>query len=192
MHEAARALEPVVEQEILESVRTVELLYADETAWKEHARVLWLWVFTCATATLFIVGRRTRAMVQHVLGEHFRNWLMSDGYGADRDHDQRLRCFAHLLRKAHGLEESLDAQAKQFGRQVLEVLETVIAAVYDARGDPPPRGCARDRPPCSTRCSRRAGRSPPMPRTRKPARSPASCSTTGIRSGSCSTIPSCR
>jgi hypothetical protein len=25
---------------------------------------LWLWVFTCATATLFIVGRRTREMVQ--------------------------------------------------------------------------------------------------------------------------------
>ena len=136
VHEAARALEPVVEQEILESVRNVELLYADETAWKEHGRVLWLWVFTCATATLFIVGRRTRAMVQHVLGEHFRNWLMSDGYGAYRDHDQRLRCFAHLLRKAHGLEESLDAQAQQFGRQVLDVLETVIAAVYDARGDP--------------------------------------------------------
>lgn len=87
-------------------------------------------------ATLFLVGRRTRAMVQHVLGEHFRNWLMSDGYCAYRDHDQRLRCFAHLLRKAHGLEESLDAQAQQLGRQVLDVLETVITAVYDARGDP--------------------------------------------------------
>jgi len=136
VHEAARAVEPVVEQEILESVRNVEVLYADETTWKEHGRVLWLWVFTCATATLFIVGRRTRAMVQHVLGEHFRNWLMSDGYGAYRDLDQRLRCLAHLIRKAHGLEESLDAQAQQFGRHVLDVIEAVIAAVYAARGDP--------------------------------------------------------
>jgi len=41
-------------------VRQVELLYADETAWKEHGRLLWLWVFTCATGTLSIVGRRTR------------------------------------------------------------------------------------------------------------------------------------
>jgi hypothetical protein len=32
VHEAARALEPVVEKEILETVRNVELLHADETA----------------------------------------------------------------------------------------------------------------------------------------------------------------
>lgn len=136
IHEAARAVEPVVEQEILAHVREVELLYADETAWKEHGRLLWLWVFTCATATLFIVGRRTREMVQRVLGEHFRNWLMSDGYCVYRDIDQRLRCLAHLIRKAHGLEESLDAHAQAFGRHVLDVIETVIAAVYDARGTP--------------------------------------------------------
>jgi transposase len=136
VHEAARAVEPVVEQEILVQVRNVELLYADETAWKEHGRLLWLWVFTCATATLFIVGRRTRKMVQHVLGEHFNNWLMSDGYHVYRDRDQRLRCLAHLLRKAHGLAESLEPQAQAFGHHVLDVLETVIAAVYEARGAP--------------------------------------------------------
>ncbi len=136
VHEAARAVEPVVEQEILAQVRNVELLYADETAWKEHGRLLWLWVFTCATATLFIVGRRTRRMVQRVLGEHFNNWLMSDGYCVYRDIDQRLRCLAHLIRKAHGLEESLEPQAQAFGRHVLDVIETVIAAVYDARGAP--------------------------------------------------------
>ena len=136
IHEAARAVEPVLEQEILAHVRQVELLYADETAWKEHGRLLWLWVFTCATATLFIVGRRTREMVQRVLGEHFRNWLMSDGYCVYRDIDQRLRCLAHLIRKAQGLEDSLDPRARAFGRHVLDVIETVIAAVYDARGAP--------------------------------------------------------
>jgi transposase len=72
-------------------VRQVELLYADETAWKEHGRLLWLWVFTCATGTLSIVGRRTREMVQHALGEHLCDWLMSDGYCVYRDLDQRLR-----------------------------------------------------------------------------------------------------
>jgi transposase len=50
VHEAARALEPVVDQEILEHVRNVELLpapnRADATTWKEHGRLLWLWVFT--------------------------------------------------------------------------------------------------------------------------------------------------
>lgn len=52
VHEAARAVEPVVENKIQEAVSNVERLYADETSWKEHGKQLWLWVFTCATATL--------------------------------------------------------------------------------------------------------------------------------------------
>ena len=138
VHEAARAVEPVVEHEILEAVRNVELLHADETAWKEHGKLLWLWVFTCTTATLFIVGRRTRAMVCGVLGEHFDNWLMSDGYSVYRDFDQRLRCLAHIIRKAHGLEDSFDQPAQRFGSHVLGVIETIIEGVYAARGGAPP------------------------------------------------------
>jgi transposase len=103
IHEAARAVEPVVEEEIREAVRNIELLYADETSWKEHGRLLWLWVFACVTATLFIVGRRTREVVRQALGDAFRGWLMSDGYWAYRDLDQRLRCLAHLIRKARDL-----------------------------------------------------------------------------------------
>jgi hypothetical protein len=58
IHEAGRAVAPVVEAEIQAAVRNVELVYADETSWKEHGQLLWLWVFTCATATLFVVGKR--------------------------------------------------------------------------------------------------------------------------------------
>ena len=144
IHEAGRAVAPVVDAEIQATVRNAELLYADETSWKEQGRLLWLWVFTCASATLFIVGRRSREVVRHVLGEAFRNWLMSDGYWAYREIDQRLRCLAHLIRKAHGLEDSLDRTAQRFGTQILHVIETVIAAVYDARGAPPDGGL-RDR-----------------------------------------------
>jgi len=46
LHEAARALEPVVEEQLLAEVRNSDLLHADETSWKEHGRLLWLWVFT--------------------------------------------------------------------------------------------------------------------------------------------------
>jgi transposase len=136
VHEAARALEPVVEQEILTTVRNVELAYADETSWKEHGKLLWLWVFTCATATLFIVGRRTRAMVQQVLGEGFRGWLMSDGYWAYRELDQRLRCLPHIIRKARALEEGFEAEGRALGRHVLDVIAAVMQVVYEARGTP--------------------------------------------------------
>jgi hypothetical protein len=145
IHEAGRAVAPVVEAEIQEAVRNVELLYADETSWKEHGRLLWLWVFTCATATLFIVGRRSREVVRQVLGDGFRNWLMSDGFWAYRNIDQRLRCLAHLIRKAHGLEDSLDRPAQRFGTHILQVIATVIAAVYEARGGAPPEGGLRER-----------------------------------------------
>jgi len=137
IHEAGRAVEPVVEQEIRSAIREVELVYADETSWKEHGQLLWLWVFTCATVTFFIVGKRSREMVQRVLGESFEHWLMSDGYGVYREYTWRLRCLAHIVRKARGLEESMDRDARRFGKHVLSVLETVMDAVYRARGSPP-------------------------------------------------------
>ena len=59
---------PVVEAERYAAVRNVELLSAEETSWKEPGRLLWLWVFTCATATLFVVGKRSVAVVRQVLG----------------------------------------------------------------------------------------------------------------------------
>jgi hypothetical protein len=148
VHEAGRAVEPVVEAEILQNVRDIELIYADETSWKQDGQLLWLWVFTCATATLFIVGRRSRAIVRKVLGETFRNWLMSDGYHVYRDFDQRLRCLAHLIRKAHGLEDGYDREGQRFGSHILQVMETVIDAVYSARGGaPPPEGLRQHHAP---------------------------------------------
>jgi len=137
IHEAGRAVEPVVEQEIRSAIREVELVYADETSWKEHGQLLWLWVFTCASVTFFIVGERSRELVQRVLGESFEHWLMSDGYGVYREYTWRLRCLAHIIRKARGLEQSLDREARCFGEHVLNVLETVMEAVYQARGAPP-------------------------------------------------------
>jgi hypothetical protein len=137
LHEAGRASEPVVHEQIEPLVRQAELAYADETSWKEHAQRLWLWVFSCATATLFVVGRRTQEVVRQVLGEQFAGWLMSDGYGVYRGYDWRLRCLAHLIRKARGLEQSLEGQAHRFGQKTLEVLETLMAAVYAAREGPP-------------------------------------------------------
>jgi len=137
IHEAGRAVEPVVTEQIEEAVRQAELVYADETGWKEHGRPLWLWVFTCATASLFVVGQRTREVVVRVLGEQFAHWLMSDGYGVYRQYDWRLRCLAHLIRKARGLEQSFEAEAHRFGEKTLQVLETLMAAVYAAREGPP-------------------------------------------------------
>lgn len=138
LHEAGRAVEPVVERDILPLIREAELLHVDETGWKQGKQLLWLWVFTCTTATLFTIGRRSRRMLHTILGEAFVGWLMSDGFWAYRDYDRRLRCLAHLLRKARGLDQSLDPLAQRFGAATLALIEDLLHQVYQAREGPQP------------------------------------------------------
>jgi hypothetical protein len=51
--EAQRAVEPVLEEQVLDEILPSDLLDADETSWKERGWLLWQWVFTLATTTLF-------------------------------------------------------------------------------------------------------------------------------------------
>jgi hypothetical protein len=85
----------------------------------------------------YYVAGRGRERVDNVL-DGFSGWLMSDGWIAYRHYPRRLRCWAHLIRKARGLAQSCDRDARRFGQQVLNTLETLMAAVYAAREGPPP------------------------------------------------------
>lgn len=134
LHEAAAALAPV-EDQLVEAVRASGLLHVDETSWPESGRLLWLWVFTTATVTLYYVAGRGKELLENVL-EGFTGWLMSDGWCAYRSFPQRLRCWAHLIRKARGLAKSYHPEARAFGRQVLDTLNALMAAVYSAREGP--------------------------------------------------------
>ena len=135
IEEAARAAAPVEDQLVAEIVAS-DLLHADETPHKEHGEALWLWVFVSAIAVLFLVGYRSREILDNLLGEAFGGWLMSDGYQNYRTYKNRLRCWAHLLRKAKGLEDSLVQEARGFGTQTTELLETLMEAIYRAREGP--------------------------------------------------------
>lgn len=132
--EGGRATAPL-EEEIIEAVQQSGLLFADETGWKENGRLVWLWVLRTATVTLYIIGRRSWDVIADVM-EGFAGWLMSDGYGQYRNYGKRLRCLAHLIRKARGLEESCHPQAAEFGEKVLEILSLFIKGIYSARSTP--------------------------------------------------------
>jgi transposase len=136
LHEAGAAVAPV-EDELVEAVLASTLLHADETPWPEHDQTLWLWVFRSLTVTLYYVAGRGKELLENVL-EGFTGWLMSDGWGAYRHYPRRLRCWAHLIRKARGLVQSGDREARGFGVLVLSTLESLMAAVYAAREGPPP------------------------------------------------------
>ena len=83
-----------------------------------------------------MIGKRS-AQIERVLGEIFPGWLMSDGLKAYRKYLKRLRCWAHLDRKAQGLADSLDAEARRFGEQLLAILKILREEVYRARKKPP-------------------------------------------------------
>jgi len=134
--EAGRAVEPL-EAPLVEEVQHAALAYVDETPWKESGQPLWLWVISTVTVCLYVIGYRSKAILINIFGETFAGWLMSDGYHAYRHFSRRLRCWAHLVRKARGLKESLSGEARGFGQATLEIMEEAMAAIYRAREGPP-------------------------------------------------------
>ncbi|MGB0384181.1 MAG: IS66 family transposase [Ardenticatenaceae bacterium] len=119
-------------EQLIEEIRQSELLHADETGWKENGRLVWLWVLVTVNTTLFLIGSRSWDVIADAL-DGFAGWLMSDGYRTYRRYAKRLRCLAHLIRKARGLAESLDREAQLFGETILSYFSIFIKGIYQAR-----------------------------------------------------------
>lgn len=132
--ECGRAVSPL-EAEIIAEIQKSGLLYVDETGWPENGKLKWLWVLRTATVTLYMIGKRSWDVIADVM-EKFSGWLMSDGYLQYRKYGKRLRCLAHIIRKARGLSESYTPEAAIFGEKVLEIISLFITGIYKARSDP--------------------------------------------------------
>ena len=135
IREAGRAVAPLEDAMVLD-IEEAALLHADETPWKEAGKPLWLWVFVAQYTTLFFIGSRSLEILSNVLTNAFQGNLMTDGYLAYRHLNNRLRCWAHLLRKVQGLTESTDARVARAGKAMQEVLCTLMEAIYRARATP--------------------------------------------------------
>lgn len=136
IHEAARACEPIPAQ-IQAEVQAAALVYADETPHFQAGAVLWLWVLACTHSVLYFIGRRTQEILRGRIGADFAGWLMSDGYVAYREYTQRLRCWAHLIRKARALAETFTPHVQGYGRSLLETFDRLIETIRQARDGPP-------------------------------------------------------
>ena len=125
------------EQELIQAIQQSGLLHADETPWPEQgASSLWLWVFITSQTVLYYISHRGQELVRNLL-EDFIGVLMSDGWQSYRWLAHRLRCWAHLKRKAQGLVDSLNPAAQAFGREVLALWNALREEVYLAREGPP-------------------------------------------------------
>lgn len=136
--ESARALEPV-EVQLIEDICHEALIHADETSHNEAGTRLWLWVFITTSTALFLIGHRTKEIFVNLfdtLTPAFDGDLMSDGYPLYRAYHKRLRCWAHLIRKAKGLCDSYTEESRTYGQQVHDTLNDLIDAMYQAREGP--------------------------------------------------------
>ncbi|MCP5100388.1 MAG: transposase, partial [Chloroflexi bacterium] len=131
--EGGRATAPL-EDEFVAEIEQSELLYVDETGWKENGKTTWLWVLKTMTVTFYLIGSRSWNTIADIM-ENFSGWLMSDGYGQYRKYGKRLRCLAHIIRKARGMSESCHPEAVKFGKKVLTIMNLFISGIYEARGD---------------------------------------------------------
>jgi len=133
IREAGRSVAPL-EDELISDIEKATLVYVDETSWKEAGVLRWLWVFRTLTTVYFSVGKRDSKIFCKILSnERFSGIVMSDGWVVYRQYDNRLRCWAHLIRKARGLSESYNWQASRAGLLMLKLFTTFQDAIYNAR-----------------------------------------------------------
>src|SRR5262249_59971123 len=90
--------------QIREQVRASPVVHADETGWRENGRNGYVWTFSTPTEQVFVRRRRTKEVVDAVLGAAFSGVLVSDFYAAYHHYPGlKQRCWAHLLREIHDL-----------------------------------------------------------------------------------------
>ena len=119
---------------MVEAVAQSPFLHADETGWREGALPLWFWVFRAADVVIYWIGSRAKEMFVNALPEGLSGWLMSDGYSVYRHYENRLRCWAHLLRKARGLAEATCRRTREVGQALLALMARLMENVHLARG----------------------------------------------------------
>ncbi len=137
IHEAGRAAMPV-EVLLIKEVLDSDLLHIDETSWFQKGQLLWLWVFVSTSVVLFKISNRTSYVFHElIINRCFAGWIMTDGYRVYRQYQKRLRCWAHLIRKAQGLKEALNSEAQNFGEKTLTLMDELIKAIKEARESPP-------------------------------------------------------
>jgi len=102
-------LEPVSE-DIRESLKESLVLNIDETGWKSKGERRYLWAFVSPLAVFFsVAASRGSKVLKAILGERFHGVIGSDDHSAYRRYHKEGRrqlCWAHLIRKLKGLQES--------------------------------------------------------------------------------------
>jgi len=87
--------------QIQAAARQAAVLHGDETGWRVDGRTHWLWCFSTAQETLYMIDRsRGGPALRKFFREEFAGTLVSDFWGAYNAvvSSRKQRCLVHLLR----------------------------------------------------------------------------------------------
>lgn len=83
-------------------IQEAKAVYSDETGWRMDGNHWWLWVFTTATGTKYVIeDTRGKGVAENALGKKEDRVIISDGYSAYQNlAGDKQQCWVHLLRVA--------------------------------------------------------------------------------------------
>ena len=109
-----KSVQHVYEKFIIQ-IRNFSNLNIDETSVKVQGKTFWIWIFTTATMTLFVIRKsRHCKVVKEILGENYEGIINCDGwetYKTYQEDNKRVllqRCWAHALREVEAVAEKYD------------------------------------------------------------------------------------
>ena len=118
-------------EEIQDAVLSAKVMFADETGWRVKGKTWWLWCFTTADATYYIIDRcRGRPVLMKFFKREFRGILVSDFWGAYNAIEclAKQKCLPHLLREMLRVEkyETTGRSWQRFAKKLRRLLRDAI------------------------------------------------------------------
>jgi transposase len=134
INRATEAIEPHYVA-IAEIARQASVNHIDETSWKTHGKLRWLWTMTSVVASFFMIHRnRSRAAFEELIGT-WQGILVSDGYALYRNWVHgRQSCLAHLIRRARSISEHPDADIAAVGASIAKELQLLCHMAKEPPG----------------------------------------------------------
>lgn len=134
-------------EQIREEALRSAVLHGDETGWRVNGQTHWLWCFSAADLTFFMIDRcRGQPALLKFFRQEFAGTLVTDFWGAYHAVacSHRQMCLVHLLRDLenvetyHGVNQDWPAFAKKLRRLIGDAIrlwkrEAVPAAEYASR-----------------------------------------------------------
>lgn len=120
--------------ELALNIRNAFNVCIDETGIKVFGKQFWIWIFTTATDTFFVIRKsRHCKIVDEVLGENFEGIINCDGWQAYKTYKTKnkkvlvQRCWAHALREVESVAEKY-SEAKDLHEWLKDIFKKVCNA----------------------------------------------------------------